>query len=141
MQRRVLEWRRGRVVCTASSGCQRSRFDGDGARIRWREAHALRVKGISYLGCLSCSQYDMDSVFNQYGSHGSRYQTDSIFNPYGELGSKYSNYGACSPYATDPPVIVDGSGTFFGKLTVNRYGTQGASAEWVAWIGGVCAGR
>lgn len=94
----------------------------------------------TYLGCLSCSAYESDSVFNQYGSHGSRYQTESVFNQYGEFGSKYSPTSACNPYATDPPVIVDDGGGFHGRLTVNRYNAQGASAEVLAWIAGVCAG-
>lgn len=60
----------------------------------------------TYLGCLSCSEYATDSVFNQYGNYGSRYAIDSVWNHYSDFGSRYSNYGACNPYANDPPVIV-----------------------------------
>jgi len=96
----------------------------------------------TYLGCLSCSQYVADSVFNTYGSHGSQYQAASIFNAYGSFGSKYSTHSACNPYATDPPVIVDGNGNFYGRLTVNAYHPQVTSnAQWRAWIAGVCAGH
>lgn len=94
----------------------------------------------TYLGCLSCPQYAPDSVFNAYGQHGSQYQTSSIFSAYGEFGSKYSTYSACNPYATDPPVIVDGNGHFYGRLTVNAYHPQVTTSErWRAWIAGVCA--
>src|SRR5271167_3273147 len=78
----------------------------------------------TYLGCLNCSQYASDSILNQYGPHGSPYSSDSIFNKYSEFGSKYSQYGACNPYATDPPVIVDNNGTFYGRLTMNQYHPQ-----------------
>lgn len=61
----------------------------------------------TYLGCLNCSEYASDSVFNKFGDHGSAYSSASILNHYGDFGSKYSNYGACNPYANDPPVIVD----------------------------------
>ena len=30
-----------------------------------------------YLGCISCSEYATDSVFNQYGTYGSRYSGTS----------------------------------------------------------------
>jgi hypothetical protein len=78
----------------------------------------------TYLGCLSCSEYSTDSVFNKYGSHGSRYSAESVWNQYSEFGSRYSSYGTCNPYASDPPVIVDSEGTFYGRLTLNAYHAQ-----------------
>src|SRR5215469_18684009 len=45
----------------------------------------------TYLGCLSCSEYSIDSVFNEYGTHGSRYSAESIWNHYSEFGSRYSS--------------------------------------------------
>src|ERR1700688_757820 len=36
----------------------------------------------TYLGCPNCSQYEADSVYNQYGEHGSRYSSTSIWNHY-----------------------------------------------------------
>ncbi len=83
----------------------------------------------TYLGCLNCSRFDTDSVFNKYGEHGSRYSTPSIFNKYGEFGSRYSDTSVCNPYATDPPVIVDHNGQFYGRLTVNRYHPQRTRSE------------
>lgn len=75
----------------------------------------------TFLGCITCSRYDTRSVFNRYGPNGSRYAADSIFNNYGQFGSRYSRYSPCSRYASDPPVVVDGSGRFYGYLTVNPY--------------------
>jgi hypothetical protein len=92
----------------------------------------------TYLGCLNCSQYAPDSVLNQYGLHGSQYAVDSIFNRYGAFGSPYSNSSACNPYASDPPVVVDGSGRFYGRLTVNQYSPEKIGGNWAAWIAGVC---
>lgn len=73
-----------------------------------------------YLGCLSCSKYDQDSVSNTYGEFGSSYHSDSIFNSYGEYGSSYSQYSACNSYAANPPVAVDSNGNFYGYLTLNN---------------------
>jgi len=93
----------------------------------------------SYLGCLNCSQYASDSVFNQFGTHGSQYSAESVFNSYGQFGSRYSNESACNPYATDPPVIVDEGGNFYGRLTVNTYHLQATRNQtFLAWIAGVC---
>jgi hypothetical protein len=94
----------------------------------------------TYLGCLTCSEYESDSLFNGYGSYGSRYSSDSIFNPYGNFGSRYSNDSPCNPYASNPPVIVDEGGNFYGQLTLNKYAPQRTTlSQWLAWIAGVCA--
>lgn len=93
-----------------------------------------------YLGCLSCGQYESDSIHNQYGTHGSRYSSDSIHNRHGEYGSAYSSLSACSRYATDPPVIVDHKGGFYGYLTMNRSHPKRTRArETLAWLAGVCS--
>jgi hypothetical protein len=89
----------------------------------------------TYLGCLSCSEYATDSVFNEYGGHGSRYSNVSIWNQYGDFGSRYSDYGACNAYANDPPVIVDSAGKFYGRLTLNMYHPQfGARERYHDWL-------
>jgi hypothetical protein len=95
----------------------------------------------TYLGCLTCSKYENDSILNRYGQHGSPYSGESIWNRYGEFGSRYSTYGACNPYATDPPVIVDSNGTYYGRLTLNLYhpeiGVGRRLHDWLAQT--VCA--
>lgn len=77
-----------------------------------------------FLGCLSCPESAANSVHNRYGSFGSQYSSTSIFNNYSEYGSRYSAYSACNPYAQNPPAIVDGAGSFYGRLTVNNYHPQ-----------------
>jgi hypothetical protein len=89
----------------------------------------------TYLGCLNCSQYATDSVFNEFGEHGSRYSSESIWNHYSEYGSAYSSEGACNAYATDPPVIVDNAGKYYGRLTLNAYHAElGAGANYYNWL-------
>jgi hypothetical protein len=89
----------------------------------------------TYLGCLNCSEYATDSVFNQYGTNGSPYSATSIWNPYGDFGSPYSNEGACNPYANDPPVIVDLDGRYYGRLTLNQYHLQiGIGKNYSEWL-------
>jgi len=92
-----------------------------------------------FLGCLNCDRYSNESVQNQYSDYGSRYSDTSVLNPYSDYGSKYSDYGACNRYASDPPVIVDDNGNYYGRLTVNRYADQTRMNDVAAWISGVCA--
>ena len=93
----------------------------------------------TYLGCLTCSESPSDSVHNEYGIYGSEYGTNSIFNAYSQFGSPYSEYSACNPYASDPPVIVDVDGEFYGRLTVNEYHRDALHLpELSAWLQGVC---
>lgn len=92
----------------------------------------------TFLGCLTCSEYANDSVLNEYGQHGSKYRSESIFNEYGSFGSAYSSFSACSEYASDPPVIVDRSGKYYGRLTINQYRDQTRLENVVPWLAGVC---
>lgn len=78
----------------------------------------------TFLGCLNCGKYDSGSVCNKYGEFGSKYSTTSIWNKYGEYGSKYSNLSPWNKYASEPPVIVDREGGFYGYLTANQYHAQ-----------------
>lgn len=88
-----------------------------------------------YLGCLSCTKYESDSLFNKYGTFGSKYNADSIFNNYGEYGSKYSSISACNQYASDPPIIVDDEGNAYGVLTLNKYHQHAIdNADIVEWL-------
>jgi hypothetical protein len=88
-----------------------------------------------YLGCLSCSTSVSDSVHNKFGPHGSRFASESIWNHFSDYGSKFSDYGVCNRFATDPPVIVDEDGTYYGRLTLNRYHAEvGAGKKLIDWL-------
>lgn len=73
-----------------------------------------------YLGKLTLSQYDSESLFNPYGSYGSQYSPTSIFNRYGNYGSAYSALSPYNPYTSTPPAIYL-KGNFFGYLSKNQY--------------------
>ncbi|MEX2964429.1 hypothetical protein [Microbulbifer sp. TYP-18] len=93
----------------------------------------------TYLGCISCSEYDTDSVFNRYGAYGSKYSSTSIYNSYSDYGSQYTNYSPCNQYASHPPIIIDDDGDFYGALTVNPYNPEATTdGKLLAWLTGVC---
>ncbi len=73
----------------------------------------------TYLGCINCNTLDANSIWNEYGTYGNSYNSQCIWNEYGTYGNEYGNYCPWNSYATDPPIIVDENGNFYGYLTVN----------------------
>lgn len=74
-----------------------------------------------YLGKLNGSKYDSESIWNEYGKYGNKYNSYSIWNEYGKYGGEYSRYSPFNQYASDPPVLRDSNGKFYGYFTANRY--------------------
>ncbi len=74
-------------------------------------------------GCIMCSKYNSDSIWNKYGTYGSKYDSDSIWNKYGTYGSKYTTISPWNKYG-DGMKIVDLDGKFYGYFTINRYSNQ-----------------
>jgi hypothetical protein len=79
-----------------------------------------------YLGCLNCNNYDKNSIWNEYGAYGSSYNSKSIWNKYGTYGNEYNAKSPWNAYGSNPPVIVDKEGNFYGYFTVNEYNTNRA---------------
>jgi hypothetical protein len=95
-----------------------------------------------YLGCLNCAALYRDSVYNEAGVYGSRVRPESIWNAVGEYGSRVSQYSACNPVASDPPLIVDDTGTAYGRLTLNRVSSNiGGGARFYDWLSTVVCQR
>jgi hypothetical protein len=38
-------------------------------------------------------------------------------NGFGQFASQFSSYSACNEFASDPPVIVDRSGSYYGRCS------------------------
>ena len=79
-----------------------------------------------YLGCLNCNNMNTNSIWNQYGTYGNSYSLNSIWNQYGTYGNKYSLYCPWNGYGSNPPVVVDRQGNFYGYFTVNQYKSKRA---------------
>lgn len=77
-----------------------------------------------FLGCLNCSKYDKNSIWNAYSNYGSKYSSKSIWNKYGSYGGSYSSYSPFNEYTSDSPVLVDKNGNFYGYFTANKYKNQ-----------------
>lgn len=82
-----------------------------------------------YLGCLNCSNYDSNSIWNEYGTYGNRYNSNSIWNQYGKYGNSYNSTCPWNSYASNPPVVVDKEGNFYGYFAVNEYQNKRANFD------------
>lgn len=66
-----------------------------------------------YLGKLNASRYDSESIWNSYGTYG----------------NKYNSYSPFNEYASNPPVLRDKNGKFYGYFTANKYKANRANYE------------
>lgn len=82
-----------------------------------------------YLGCLNCNSYDKNSIWNEYGIYGNNYSPKSIWNSYSKFGNDYNPYSPWNNYSSNPPVIVDKDGTFYGYFTLNESNSKRAEFE------------
>ena len=87
-----------------------------------------------FIGCLNCGKYDDGSVCNKYGDYGSKYSDKSIWNKYGDYGSKYSDKSPWNKYASNPPVIVDKDGGFYGYFAAGKYQNKRTKIESLAYM-------
>lgn len=76
---------------------------------------------VTYLGCWTCSSFDTDSIFNQFGTYGSEFSQTSIWNEFSPYGSPYASTSACNGVATSPPVLADEHDCFVARLSVNKF--------------------
>jgi hypothetical protein len=80
----------------------------------------------TYLGCLSCPSSAPDSIFNAYGGYGrcASHADRNLFcrGAFAEFGSSgpFDDASACSSGASDPPVILDEQGTYYGRFSVGE---------------------
>lgn len=73
-----------------------------------------------YLGKISKSQFDSDSINNQFGTYGSQFSAYSIFNNFGTYGSEFSSLSPFNKFTSTPPKIYK-ENVFIAYLTVNTF--------------------
>ena len=82
-----------------------------------------------YLGKLNASRYDSESIWNPYGTYGNKYNSKSIWNEYGTYGNEYNPNCPFNEYGSNPPVLRDRNGKFYGYFTANKYKANRANYE------------
>ena len=83
----------------------------------------------TYLGQID-NEFSADSIFNDYGTHGSKYSSESIQNDYGRFGVEYSTHSPFNKHSSTPPLIVK-NGRAIGRLTVNKYVAGAVDPNWL----------
>ena len=58
-----------------------------------------------------------------------KYEDGAVCNKYGDHGSKYSALSPWNKYASNPPVIVDQDGGFYGYFTAAKYHPKRTTIE------------
>lgn len=87
-----------------------------------------------YLGCITCSRYDDESIWNENGEYGNRNSLISIWNGFGRYGDMCDDCSPWNEFATKPPIIVDKQGNFHGYFTLNETIDNRANFEFVRLI-------
>lgn len=83
-----------------------------------------------YLCCITCSEYNSNSIWNQYGTYGSKYSNLSIWNKHGTYGSKFTSYSPWNTFSLTPPYVVDDNGDYYGEFTSNKFNTYRTQIKW-----------
>lgn len=73
-----------------------------------------------FLGCLTCNEMSGNSVWNDMSQYGWR-NGFGKWNPFGQFKNPFSSFSACNEFTNNGPVLVDRSGLFYGRLTVNQF--------------------
>lgn len=73
----------------------------------------------TYLGKID-TEYNSESIFNEYGTYGNEYSSKSIWNEYSEFGNKYNSLSPFNDYSSSPPMIIK-NGKIIGYLTTNKF--------------------
>lgn len=67
-------------------------------------------------------------MFRQNGQHGPGGLGDNIWSSMGHFGTSYGDYSPWNSTASDPPVIVDAQGKYYGRFVVlSRHSSFGHS--------------
>jgi hypothetical protein len=76
-----------------------------------------------FLGCLNCSEFVGNSIWNEMSTYGWK-NGFGTWNSLGSYKNSFSSYSACNEFASDPPVIVDAKGAYYGRLSINEIRTD-----------------
>jgi hypothetical protein len=87
-----------------------------------------------FLGCATCNRFDTDSIWNQFGTYGSKFSASSIWNDFSVWGSQFSNTSVFNSFARNPPVLVDRQGNFYGYFTANKTFRNRTRSEFFQWV-------
>ena|SRR5947207_2598494 len=79
----------------------------------------------TFLGCLTCEPSAVNSIFNSDGDFGhcgglafDNLYCHTLLSAFGSTGLVAEETSACGPSSTNPPVLVDPDGHYYGRFSV-----------------------
>ncbi len=87
----------------------------------------------TYLGAIDFTGQSSESIFNEFGTHGSEFSSYSIWNEFGTFGSEFSSYSPFNEFTSTPPMIVKNK-SVIGHLTENEFLTGAVSISKIKYI-------
>jgi hypothetical protein len=87
-----------------------------------------------YLGCITCTQFNGESVWNENGVYGTKNNNLSIWSEFSEYGNEFSYLSPWNEYATHPPILVDENGGYYGYFTRNPYFKDRTEVEFFVYV-------
>ena len=72
----------------------------------------------TYLGKLS-SEFDSESIFNEFGTYGNEFSSSSIWNEFSTFGNEFNSYSPFNEFSGNPPMLIK-NGKIIAYLTVNK---------------------
>ena len=84
-----------------------------------------------YLGKLNANEFDSESIWNEFGKYGNPFSSYSIWNEFSNYGNEFSRYSPFNSFASNPPVLVDNNGNFYGYFTINKFHAKRADFKLV----------
>lgn len=75
----------------------------------------------TYLGCLTCNEFEPESVCNAFGTYGNQFSASSIWNEFGTYGNPFSSSSPWNQYSTSGPAIIGSDDLFYGYFTTNTF--------------------
>ena len=82
----------------------------------------------TFLGKVSSSRFDSDSICNRFGNFGSEFSVTSVRNALSQYGSRFSSQSAYNQFTSSPPAIMY-LGAEIGFLTKNEFLTGAVDPE------------
>ena len=74
-----------------------------------------------YLGCLTCNQFNSESICNAFGTYGSSFSSSSIWNQFGTYGSPFQTFSPWNSFSNSGPLIVGSNNLNYGFFTTNAF--------------------
>lgn len=87
-----------------------------------------------YLGCITCTQFNGESVWNEEGVYGTKNNNLSIWSEFSEFGNEFSYLSPWNEFATHPPILVDENGGYYGYFTRNPYFKDRTEVEFFVYV-------